>query len=138
MVHSRKGESIFEEFYPLLKIILMVLSLTVFPVLSPLSGLCICWISSRKVSLLLVIQHFYLSLVFCRYFENYKNVGEFLDLDLLDHLGDTILMNERLMFLGELKKNLSDWLGGRGVVDHGCFCIHRKLKCHQLCNLFIL
>ena len=42
---------------------------------------------------------------FCRYFENYKNVGEFLDLDLLDHLGDTILMNERLMFLGELKIN---------------------------------
>ena len=41
------------------------------------------------------------SVVYHRYFENYKNEGEFLDLDLLDHLGDTILMNERLMFLGE-------------------------------------
>ena len=36
-----------------------------------------------------------------RYFENYKNVGEFLDLDLLDNLGDAILMNEQLMFLGK-------------------------------------
>ena len=46
---------------------------------------------------------YFLVLVYHRYFENYKNEGEFLDLDLLDHLGDTILMNERLMFLGELK-----------------------------------
>ncbi len=46
--------------------------------------------------------------MFCRYFENYKNVGEFLDLDLLDHLGDTILVNERLMFLGGSKINDSN------------------------------
>ena len=42
-----------------------------------------------------------------RYFENYKNLGEFLDLDLLDNLGDTILVNERLMFLGKTSDSRS-------------------------------
>ncbi len=32
--------------------------------------------------------------------ENYKVEGEFMDLDLLDHLGDAMLLNEQLMFLG--------------------------------------
>ncbi len=32
--------------------------------------------------------------------DNYKIEGEFMDLDLLDHLGDAMLLNERLMFLG--------------------------------------
>ena len=36
----------------------------------------------------------------CRYVDNYKVEGEFMDLDLLDHLGDAMLLNERLMFLG--------------------------------------
>ncbi len=47
-----------------------------------------------------------------RYFENYKNEGEFLDLDLLDPLGDTILLNERLMFLGEKLKLCQKGGGG--------------------------
>ena len=102
-----KVSPVFKEFSRLSVISFMSLSLSIFFSLPPPSGLCICWIFSRKVSCSCVLV-LWCSLscnitcfVYYRYFENYKNEGEFLDLDLLDHLGDTILMNERLMFLGE-------------------------------------
>ena len=36
---------------------------------------------------------------YCRYFDSYQSLGEFMDLDLLDHLGDAMLLTEKLMFL---------------------------------------
>lgn len=96
------------------------------------------------------MQHFYWSLIFCRYFENYKNVGEFLDLDLLDHLGDTILMNERLMFLGELKTffvRLAWWVGAWWIMAASVYtenlnvisyviCLFREYILFIICLLF--
>lgn len=32
--------------------------------------------------------------------ESFDSLGEFMDLDLLDHLGDGILLNDQLLFLG--------------------------------------
>ena len=32
--------------------------------------------------------------------ESFDSLGEFMDLDLLDHLGDAMLLNDRLLFLG--------------------------------------
>ena len=32
--------------------------------------------------------------------ERFNSVGEFMDLDLLDHLGDAMLLNDKLLFLG--------------------------------------
>ena len=93
-----KVSQVFKEFI----ILLMSISLSIFCSLPLLSGLCICRIFSRKVSCSYVLVLWCVTCFgYYRYFENYKNEGEFLDLDLLDHLGDTILMNERLMFLGE-------------------------------------
>ena len=37
-----------------------------------------------------------------RYFEHYENLGEFQDLELLDHLGEAMLLSDRLTFLGLL------------------------------------
>lgn len=42
-----------------------------------------------------------------RYMDDYKSVGEFMDLDLLDHLGDAMLLNERLLFLGDYTNTLA-------------------------------
>ncbi|XP_064393229.1 nuclear pore complex protein Nup85-like [Halichondria panicea] len=39
-----------------------------------------------------------------KYMDNYKIEGEFMDLDLLDHLGDAMLLNERLMFLAKYRE----------------------------------
>ncbi len=36
-----------------------------------------------------------------RYMESFDSLGEFADLDLLDHLDGVMLMNKKLMFLGE-------------------------------------
>lgn len=33
--------------------------------------------------------------------DEYKSAGDFMDLDLLDHLGDAMLLSESLMFLGK-------------------------------------
>ena len=41
-----------------------------------------------------------------RYMESFDSLGEFMDLDLLDHLGDAMLLNDRLLFLGT-------WEGGK-------------------------
>ncbi len=35
-----------------------------------------------------------------RYMESFESLGEFMDIDLLDHLGDAMLMNDKLLFLG--------------------------------------
>ena len=32
--------------------------------------------------------------------ESFDSLGEFMDLDLLDHLGDAMLLNDKLLFLG--------------------------------------
>ena len=32
--------------------------------------------------------------------ESFDSLGEFVDLDLLDHLGDAMLLNDKLLFLG--------------------------------------
>lgn len=61
-------------------------------------GLVLCCLLSRKVRLLCIC--FILLQCAHRYMDNYKIEGEFMDLDLLDHLGDAMLLNERLMFLG--------------------------------------
>lgn len=42
------------------------------------------------------------SLVLFRYFASYQSLGEFMDLDLLDHLGSAMLLSEKLAFLGEV------------------------------------
>lgn len=34
--------------------------------------------------------------------ESFDSLGEFVDLDLLDHLGDAMLLNDKLLFLGNL------------------------------------
>ena len=39
-------------------------------------------------------------LAFCRYMESFDSLGEFVDLDLLDHLEGAMLMNKKLLFLG--------------------------------------
>ena len=35
-----------------------------------------------------------------RYMESFDSLGEFVDLDLLDHLDGSMLMNKKLLFLG--------------------------------------
>ena len=39
--------------------------------------------------------------LFVRYMESFDSLGEFMDLDLLDHLGDAMLLSDKLMFLGK-------------------------------------
>lgn len=35
--------------------------------------------------------------------ENFESLGEFMDLDLLDYLGDAMLLNGKLLFLGQFE-----------------------------------
>lgn len=36
-----------------------------------------------------------------RYFASYQRLGEFMDLDLLDHLGSAMMLSDKLTFLGQ-------------------------------------
>lgn len=47
------------------------------------------------------VWFFYLPLVLCRFLLEYSENGEFTNLDLIDHLGPSMLLSNRLTFLGQ-------------------------------------
>lgn len=74
--------------------------------------ICLIWFTEYVY----IFSSSYLSSTACfvlfslkRYFDSYQSLGEFMDLDLLDHLGSAMLLSNKLAFLGKLKA-ISEWL----------------------------
>lgn len=66
-------------------------------------GLPVCFLPGGEVSWVNYVTTPCIIMCVCgfhRYMESFDSLGEFMDLDLLDHLGDAMLLSDRLMFLG--------------------------------------